>query len=557
MSYQFSDNQRLAILRHLFGKRSEDRYTRKEVEAAIEWVDYNLMIDPYGLTVVSGISFDFIDKTFIADGGSLKDRRRLGWAAVYAMKGSRNCYFSENDLAIEICRYLNSPKRAVNNNAVVVKVTCKREVIPFLPSDREVILENERYWLEAVREAEIELADNLKKLASGDRLSILTGAAGTGKSTETGKFVRQLKGKSEELAPTHTAKKVLARETGKSAQTVQRFTWLLKRSEPVAGSSDGITWTTDEFSMISLMQARDLAHYAVETGAALHLVGDPNQLPSIACGQVFHDVLRAAPVMNIPVTELTVNYRSILHPGIIAAAESVLAGEVPVDGQDFRICNVTGDEAVSQLIADVACFYNENTPIDKRPRALTATNKVAAELNTGMQEILNPRRYDEPEYSGYGRYIRTGDSVVNIENHNDIALQNGDLGVVLSVHIMQKHFHYDSGYLLVMFESQSEPTAYTFGNCRDEGFPIREISLAYATTVHKSQGAGIDDVYICIPYDSRVDSRNSLYTAITRARKSVKMYGPRCEIASAIRRKIERGTRNTLLFERLVGDTDS
>lgn len=400
------------------------------------------------------------------------------------------------------------------------------------------------------RSQKITLAESQRhavKLAAENKVCIITGGPGVGKTTiiraVLAVFTRG-KLKVKLAAPTGRAAKRLAEATGETATTLHRlleFEPRLARFQRDADhpiEADAII--VDEISMLDTFLAAALVA-AIGNGARLVLVGDADQLQSVGPGAVLRDLLATS---SLPRSMLTEIFRQAQTSRIVQNAHRILHGETPESAPadektaDFFVISRTDPEQVAQLIAELVTRRIPNhfglnakndirvlTPMHRGPVGTTRLNEL-------LQSLLNPAG---PALSVRGQQIRPGDKVMQIRNDYQKEVFNGDLGSVLQVDA-------EGGWLEVDFEGRK---------ARYEGQELEALTLAYATSIHKSQGSEYPAVVIPLMTSHfLLLSRNLLYTAVTRAKKlCVVVADPRAlKLALA---ELRGGERQTRLRERL------
>jgi exodeoxyribonuclease V alpha subunit len=280
------------------------------------------------------------------------------------------------------------------------------------------------------------------------------------------------------------------------------------------------------------------------------LVGDVDQLPSVGPGQVLADVIDSG---RVPVARLTEVFRQAEGSGIIENAYRILSGQVPVGSKesraDFYVVNADDPERARELVVKMV---RERIPqafgLDPRKdvQVLAPMHKGGAgteELNRALQAALNPPRDDAPSVTHGGRAFRMGDKVMQVRNDYDRDVFNGDVGHVLVAETIE-----DEAALTVEFDGR--PVRY-------QAEALDQLELAYAVSVHKSQGSEYPAVVLpLVMQHFMMLRRNLLYTAVTRGKRLVVLVGAE----RAIRRAVEEAgadRRNTGLAERLRAGTST
>jgi exodeoxyribonuclease V alpha subunit len=390
------------------------------------------------------------------------------------------------------------------------------------------------------------------KLALTERVAVLTGGPGCGKSFTVRSIVELAAAKKAKIvlvAPTGRAAKRLAELTGHQAATVHRLLQLQPGGDPKydrGNPLDADLVVADESSMIDLILANKLVK-AVPRGAHLLLVGDVDQLPSVGAGEVLRDLLACRG--TIPRVRLEKIFRQAQRSGIVVNAHRVNAGLPPRLGgfADFFWFPCEDSEQTAALTVDiVASRIPRRFGLDPRRdvQVLTPMHRGpagAGNLNALLQEILTPHREGQPERRYGGRVFRTGDKVTQLRNNygkGAAGIFNGTIGVVTGVSLEDSK--------LTVLTDEDERVDYGF----DE---LDELAHAYAVTIHRSQGSEYPAVVIPLTTGSwTMLRRNLLYTAITRAKRLVVLAGSQRALAAAVRTP-GAGRRHTGLTHRLEG----
>ncbi len=369
------------------------------------------------------------------------------------------------------------------------------------------------------------------QMAYSKKVSILTGGPGTGKSTSIRALLMLLRNRKIDVAltaPTGRAAKRLSEATGAEAKTLHRLLEyaphdnLYQRNEENPLPYQFVI--VDEFSMVDILLFYHLLK-ALPREAHLLLVGDADQLPSVGPGNVLRDLLRSEAIPSVRLTEL---FRQAQQSKIVVNAHRINAGQLPFlksePTSDFFF--LKEDDPVLKPMTDIqvlAPMYKGATGVHM--------------LNEELQARLNPRAFAEIEWGG--RVIRVGDKVMQIRNNYDKGVFNGDVGWVRSINkensTLKVEFLEEAGPLLVSYEFHE----------------LDELILAYAVTVHKSQGSEYPAVVIPLTREhAMLLQRNLLYTAITRAKRLCVLVGQPRALEWAV--KNDRvAHRNTGLAERL------
>ena len=397
---------------------------------------------------------------------------------------------------------------------------------------RETGIEYDEVQVEAIRQA----------IAS--KVMVLTGGPGTGKTTTTKAIIAALQSAGMRIllaAPTGRAAKRMSEATGMEAKTIHRLLEYnpqdgYKRNDENPLEGDALI--VDECSMMDIILMNNLTK-ALPATMRLVLVGDIDQLPSVGAGNVLRDIIDSG---VIPVVRLTRIFRQAQSSRIVMSAHAINQGRFPdiSNGQhtDFFFMKQEDPEQVAETIVSLV-----RDRLPKAYRLSTANIQVltpmqrgvvgAASLNMALQQALNYH----PESLARGGYTyRQGDRVMQLRNNYDKDVYNGDLGYVLAVDVEERTLTVDFDGRVVEYEMSE----------------LDELTLAYATTIHKSQGSEYPIVVMPVLMTHYVMlQRNLIYTGITRAKKICVLVGQAKALAYAIHNmKVLR--RNTRLKERLA-----
>lgn len=364
------------------------------------------------------------------------------------------------------------------------------------------------------------------KSAVTHKLMVVTGGPGTGKTTIVRAIIEMFLAKSLRVlltAPTGRAAKRLNESTGREAKTIHRLLEFNPQQRQFTRNAeeplDADLLVVDETSMVDVVLMNKLLQ-AVPPYACVVLVGDVDQLPSVGAGAVLTDLIESKAV---PVARLTEVHRQAETSWIVRAAHAINSGLEPAsappgsDG-DFYFVEANEPDAilerVVQMVRDRIPARFKLDPF-RDVQVLSPQVKTplgVANMNRELQQALNPARPGVAEVKRFDSAFRVGDKVMQVQNNYDREVFNGDIGRIAEVDA-------DEQMLVVDYDGRS--VEYEFSD-------LDELQLAYAVTIHKSQGSEYPAVVIPVHTQHFVMlQRNLLYTGITRGRKLVALVGSR------------------------------
>lgn len=530
--------------------------------------------NPYCLTSIDGIGFLTADKVAKELGVKPDSPFRLRSGILYALSDS--CYshgnvYEKADGLIEA-----SAKLLAVSNTENIKTE-----IDYLVDNENVVLEGDKLYPPKLYEAEINSAyamvelmktqvkkitvsDNLGKgsgieydevqmeairKAMDSKVMVLTGGPGTGKTTTTKGIISAWKSAGLDIllaAPTGRAAKRLSEATGMDASTIHRLLgykgkegFTRNSEEPLEGDA----LIVDEASMIDI----ELLNYlldAIPKKMRLVLVGDVDQLPSVGPGNVLRDIIESGVV---PVVRLTRIFRQAATSRIITNAHLINEGKPIVydnsPQSDFFFMQFDDKDETTGKIVDMVVNrlpnYYHVSPKDIQVLSPMRRSSNGVEfLNKQLQKAINPIG---PEIQYGSTTFRKGDKVMQMKNDYDNDVFNGDIGFIVDVDT-------DENCMLVDF-GKDTPIEY------DKSM-MDKLSLAYACTIHKSQGS--EYPIVVMPFTTQfyvMLQRNLLYTGVTRAKKVCVLIGSKKAVSMAIKNG-KTAKRNTTLKERLRNERE-
>jgi exodeoxyribonuclease V alpha subunit len=372
------------------------------------------------------------------------------------------------------------------------------------------------------------------KLALTSRALVITGGPGVGKTTLVNTVLLILRAKKVNCllcAPTGRAAKRLSETTGVEAKTIHR----LLEVQPATGSFgrnegnplDCDLLVVDETSMVDVTLMANLLR-ALPPKASLLLVGDIDQLPSVGPGMVLRHVIESKVV---PVVRLTEVFRQAAHSRIITNAHRINEGqmpEIPTKGRESDFFFIDRNEP-EQIAATLVEMVKTRIPAKFRldsirdVQVLCPMNRGSLgirELNVRLQNELNSARAGEPLVEKFGWQFRPRDKVIQTENDYDKDVFNGDIGQIVKIDPVERE-------VTIRFDQRE--VVYDYGE-------LDEISLAYAITIHKSQGSEFPAIVTPLAMQQyMLLQRNLVYTGITRGKKLVVLIGQRKALALAVK----------------------
>ena len=384
-----------------------------------------------------------------------------------------------------------------------------------------------------------------KSLESG--MTVITGGPGTGKTTVVQTIIRLAEQEGLRIflcAPTGRAAKRLAETTQRKAKTIHRLLipdgrqgriQVFEYNETKLLPADLVI--VDEVSMLDMEMMYHLLS-ALKPQCRCILVGDANQLPSVGAGAVLHDIIASG---QVPVVRLDTIFRQQEGGRIVTNAHLINSGRLPVVNEDpeFRFVEIE-DEA--QGAEKISALYNSElletgdkfavqvlSPMYKNPCGVDNLNQL-------IQGRFNPPAEEKGELKGKNVIFRVGDKVMQKHNDYEKGVFNGDIGEIFAI---QKDMVY---------------VRYPEQDVKYEGQEVDEITLAYAITVHKSQGSEYHTVIMVLVNSHAIMlQRNLFYTAVTRAKRKVILVGNKRAVQTAVQNQ-RTSRRFTLLIPRLQGE---
>lgn len=550
------------------------RYAVKLYKKYGEKTIATLKENPYKMAEdVIGIGFKIADQVAMNMGIDPRSNYRITAGVKYALYQVHNnghIYYPEEQLIANAAKLLEVPREEVQNYLVdmVMKGHIKLEMIDeervyysiaFYRAEEEVAWRIVALSMTESEENIIDLQDKIngveKKnnilLAARQRQAIeesmdkgvlvITGGPGTGKTTIINSILDILEEMDEEVllaAPTGRAAKRMAEATGREAKTIHRLleygfakeeeNQYFQKNEEAPLEADVVI--IDEVSMVDILLMNHLLK-AIQPGTRLILVGDVDQLPSVGPGNVLKDIIESGVVKVVQLNEI---FRQAQESMIVVNAHHINKGELPllnVKNKDFFFHRIHTKEEVLSTLVDLCSTrlpkYKGFDPLQDI-QVLSPMKKGILgvhQLNQSLQEKLNSPHKNKKQKQMGEVIFREGDKVMQIKNNYNIRWENiadgeelkgegvfnGDFGIIESIDL-------EEGKLRVIFDEE-KLVEYEFNQ-------LDELELAYAVTVHKSQGSEFSVVVMPMSWGPpMLLTRNLLYTAVTRAKSLVVLVG--------------------------------
>lgn len=532
---------------------------------------------PYRLCAIKGFGFLTVDTIARNCGASSHDPMRLSGCIAYVLKQA--C--KEGHLFLPQESLVQSTLELLNKDVVQDAVTERevQNVLYRLSLQGSIVVEKQRIYEvscyeaenetarmvvrhlldrvpsvpvdQAIRQAEKALGLALSKsqesavrMVFNSSLSIITGGPGTGKTTvlQIILYIHKMicKGEVQLMAPTGRAARRMAESTGQEASTMHMALGLVGDAESYQEFSylDAQFHNVDEFSMVEMKLAYEFFR-RLKAGVRIVLIGDVDQLPSVGPGDVFRQLIQCG---LIPVTVLDLVFRQAENSRININAKLIKTNKAGLSyGRDFQFIETKGDEETAAIVQKlyqqaVAQTDVESVQVLSPYRVKSASGVI--QLNEALRELVNPEVSGMYQMKAAGRVFRTGDKVLQTKNTDIVS--NGDIGF-----IQQFYKDKDGECKAEILFSDQRKVVYEAGD-------MENIELAYATTIHKSQGS--EYPIVILPWIKRfygMLKRNILYTAITRAKAQVIIVGEKSALYQAIHTD-DSGKRNTALGEKIL-----
>ena len=536
---------------------------------AVELIEEN----PYRLVEeVAGFGFIKADKIAMTMGVPADSEFRIRGAIKFILSwfaGDGSTYVPRKELVERTAELLDLPGEIIQDYIVLsamegdikLDVLDEEEIcylFPYYIAEKTVAMNIENLTRASIKPLTTDV-DNMIRQAESERgitlseqqkravvnsvaygVSVITGGPGTGKTTIIDAIMRIFDRsgfKTAIAAPTGRAAKRITETSSRFAQTIHRLLEyfydeemdIMKFGKNQEDTLDYDVVLVDEASMIDLLLMQGLTN-AIKPGTRLILIGDSDQLPSVGAGNVLRDVIESD---YVSVTKLTEIFRQAEESMIVVNAHRINNGEYPISNvkdNDFFFMERASEGDIRDLIIELVSrrlpeYYNIQDPLGSI-QVLTPTRRGelgTGELNATLQRVLNPPSPTRSEKKFGDKLFREGDKVMQIKNNYSIGWRrrrdfsegegifNGDVGFVERIDV-------ENGTVVVVFD---EDRVVEYDNTM-----LDELELAYALTVHKSQGSEFPIIVMPISFvPPMLATRNLLYTAVTRGKMAVVLVG--------------------------------
>lgn len=524
--------------------------------------------NPYALVSSEfGISFDKADaiavKLNFKSDEKIRIRAALAYVLTHNLQNGHTCLpknslikTTSDFLSLEIETVKLTLEEMVNENSLIMYKTEDKELIfaqdmfnseSYIATRLKMMLrfpavqiqDIEKHIKSIEKYNGIEYADMQKEAinqALSKGLLVLTGGPGTGKTTTLNAIIKILKDKGQKVllcAPTGRAAQRMSKVTNEEAKTIHRLlevAWNkndipeFKRNEKNMLKCDALI--IDEVSMVDSKLFESVMR-AIPLGSRLILVGDSHQLPSVGAGNVLDDLISSE---IIPVVQLTEIFRQSMESLIVTNAHKIVNGELPelnVKDKDFFFLYSENKNVINKTVIELCTkrlpnAYGYDTYKDIQILAPGRKGDLGVnELNNRLQAVINPKDKEKNELSAGKKVLRDGDKVMQIRNNYDLlwvkddgetgeGIFNGEIGIIESINKRGR---------IIKVRFDDKVASYDFDFAVD-------LDLAYATTVHKSQGNEFEAVIMPLLGGApMLLYRNLLYTAVTRAKNLMIIVG--------------------------------
>jgi exodeoxyribonuclease V alpha subunit len=552
---------------------------KNEAAKKIEENIYDIVED------VEDIGFITVDKIALSQNMKIDDERRIGACILYSIYDlcmmSGNTYSELDEIYLKTINYLNididlntietyllnlnkKGKIIILNNKYYLKIFYDTELnnalkISELVKKEKNIIKNMDNYVEMLEKLFDIKYNKLQKEAIQtcleNNITIITGGPGTGKTTIIKAIVelyRNINKLTDEkllesivlLAPTGRAAKRIKEATGFPASTIHKFLKWNKETNEFSinkhNKSNAKFAIVDESSMIDNLLFKNLLD-GLSNDIKLVIVGDHNQLPSVLPGQVLKDLIDSN---IVPVIELNELYRQKEDSYIVSLAHEIKEGNLSENcfkkRSDYSFIECSKYD-IEKMITELCKKAIEKNYSYKELQVLVPMYKGINgidNLNKKLQDIFNPKSDSKNEIEYFGTRYREGDKVLQIKNVSDYDVSNGDIGIIDYIGNEKDNYR-------IVIDFDGELIDYTKAD-------FEFVRLGYAISIHKAQGSEFD--IVVIPMDlafSRMLYRKLIYTAVTRAKKSLTLIGEKEALSRSVE-NIKEESRKTTLKDMII-----
>lgn len=541
---------------------------------------HQLKTNPYAYGLANGLNYEQCDNIAMLEGVPSVDRERVTTACLTALRESEtqgNCFEREApfvqrtqkllkgddtkfpaQLLVDFMKddgrffyeeddegnKIGSNRMAKAELAIATGMARLKRYATPLPYDKKLIAKVEKEIGFPYAPQQREAFDLLKSTAP----AIVTGGPGTGKTTVINgilmAYEKMCPDKTIKLcAPTGRASQRMTESTGREATTVHRLLDYRPFGNDVSHKDannpiEADFIVVDESSMLDTELTAMLLN-AIKTGTKVLFVGDVDQLQAVGAGDVLHNMIYSG---KISVYRLTEVYRQAANSPIVANARAINFGEKDlIEASDFMMYYCSKEEFKTRVVDLVKQYHSSKDPFSAQVLSSVKNNEGGInELNKVLQEELNPRSDLKAELRYGQKLFREQDKIVMLHNDYAAGYHNGDIGVISLIP--------DNRTICIRIEGMDKELKIT-------GEKLDDVGLAYAMTVHKSQGSEFKTVIMVLPYRETMLKRNLLYTGVTRAKKSLILLSEPQAVYKAIEcdETGKRNTRLTSLLQACIG----
>ena len=531
--------------------------------------------NPYILTQIKGIGFETADKIARRTGIEPMDARRVRAGIIFSLESALDrghCYYPLNILSREAeellmvtgehiidAMYISQIIKAMIEETIIFLLPIQSVDCVYLPyvlaveksvanllaqrhgSQRAVSLNLDDEIVQLEKSIGVQYAKQQKeflKLGITEQCLVLTGGPGTGKTTALKGLITLLEKvfPHDEIAlcaPTGKASKRMSESTGREAKTIHRLLGTLhsgKFQYNEFNQHSAQIVIVDEVSMLDIFLINNLLK-AFKPSTKFVFVGDTDQLPSVGAGAVLRDLIQSGVIATVCLTEI---FRQAQDSGIITNAYAINQGKFPnvkSVKKDYILVSCEPDQIAGKIEEWVSTFLMTYSKEEIQVLTPIKNKKIGvSELNPMLQNVLN-ERIDENEYTVFhgakeSILFREHDKVMQMRNNYDLNIFNGDSGHIVRIDTFVDEDGDRQQRFLIDFDGEEVECV---------GNDLLDLNLAYAVTIHKSQGSEWPVVIIPISFDAfSLLKRNLLYTAITRAKVFCILIGDTKAIAKAV-----------------------